>query len=236
MAEGVMFHYRGKATFLHTVDPRVKLLYLLLQSFSLVFLTPSALVIPGVFSVLLALFIRLPLKQYGKEGMVFLLLGMIIFLGRYLTGGTADALPAVSRFFIIVLLGLILMDTTSVDETSSALYWAVSWISPKKAGRLSAHMLLTLSFIPLMFDSVREVREARKARADCPGKHPLRFLVTFLIQVFDILLIKAEEISLALEAREFDGTVHPKPLSFSGRDLLALCICLFVIGAGFLAG
>ncbi len=234
MAEGLVFHYRDADTPVHRIDPRIKLLFLLVQSFAMVFYSFQALIIPGVLSLLLMIIIRIPLTSYARELRVFLFLGGIIFLGRFLSAGADEAGVLTLRFFIIVSLGLVLMDTTAADDAAAAAAWYVGHLSPKLAGILAARLLLTLAFIPMIFDSIREVKDARSARGDSPRRYPLGYTVSFLLQIFEILLVKAEEISLALEARGFTGSMPQRVFKAGFIDLLALLIGCCAVIAGII--
>ncbi len=233
MAEGIMFHYRQADTPLHRTDSRVKLLSLLVLSISIVLLPPKAVFVFSLYALVLALISGLPVVSYLREGKVFLILGLMLFAGRWMSSSLPDALYITGRFFTVVLFGLLLMDSTSVEESAAALYWGVSYISKKRAGILSAQLMLTLAAVPMIFDSVTEIREARQARGDVPRRHPLRFLITFSLQVLDVLLEKADEMSLALESRSFTGTMHPDIPSMHARDYgsLACTAGILIIAA-----
>lgn len=234
MAEAVVFHYREADTPLHRLDPRIKLLTLLALTVTLVLLPLRSAAVIGGYACVIALGAGLPISRFRRELRVFLVLGTFIFLGRYASSDLFEALRSVMQFFTVVLLGLVLMDTTAPEDCASALHWALSFFSPAAAGRFSARLMLTLAFIPILFDSVAEVREARKARCEKPSKRPMRFLLSFLEQTFDIMLVKAEEISLALESRAFTGSMKPKPLRFHLCDLAAAAVTASVTAAALL--
>jgi energy-coupling factor transport system permease protein len=230
MAEGIIFHYQYRGTLLHRLDPRTKMAAIFILSYT-IFTCPSA----GL-SVLLLLFLALSIStafsfgSYVRELTLFFFLGAAVFLGRWLSGGQIiAALTASARFFLAVWGGLLFMDSTSPEQSAQAIYALLKPVRNQKRGKTAAQILLSISFIPLIFDSAGEIREARRSRGEHPMKHPFRYTASFTVQLFDMLLLKAEEYSLALMSRGFDGTMHPEPLSFGRRDAAAAAVFLLIV-------
>ncbi|MCF7946660.1 MAG: energy-coupling factor transporter transmembrane protein EcfT, partial [Spirochaetia bacterium] len=137
------------------------------------------------------------------------------------------------RFFLIVWTGLILMDTTSPEKSSQAIYAFMRPLPGVNRGKAAAQFLLTITFIPLVFDSAREIREARYSRGENPKRRPFRFLLSFTAQLFDVLFLKAEEISMALLSREFQNSMYPGKLTFHLQDAAAIVFSIFTAAAAF---
>ncbi len=228
MAETLIFHCTSRDTVLHRLDARTKLLILLVQSAVTVTLPLHAAAVPLAASIGLALSVRIPVRTYLRELKVFALLALLIAGGRYVsTGIWEESITAAMRFSLVVILGLLFMDSTSPDETASALYRFLSPVSKTLASAASVRLMLTLSLIPAILDSVKEIREARLSRGDSPGRRPLRWMVSFSSQVLETVFDKAASLSDALDARGFTQSFKPVPSAYSWRDAAAWCLFMF---------
>jgi len=160
-------------------------------------------------------------------------MGSIIGLAHYLSSRQLQApLVATLRFASIVLMGIIFADTTAPDDLSRAIGTFLSPIPQLNGYRIGATLELTLSTIPLIFDVVHLVSEARKARNESVWRHPVRRIVSYSSTVFTLLLERAEEMEAALTARNFNPNAKRDTFTFSYRDslLMVFVICFTVLG------
>ncbi|NCC13153.1 MAG: hypothetical protein EOM32_07230, partial [Spirochaetia bacterium] len=86
---------------------------------------------------------------------------------------------------------------------------------------------LTLSILPLIFDASLEVVTARKARLE-RRRNPYTAITSLSSAIFSLLLDKAQELSLALEARNFDPARKRPGLPYSASDLVLLLFTALV--------
>ena len=219
---------------MHKADSRVKLALILLLSVSIFSFKPFSLLLVSTY-VLLGIFIaRIPFMKYRKELTLFFILTVMIVLFRWIGEFTLyQALLAGGRFLVIVLAGLLLTDTTAPEDMTLAIHWILKPIPGIRAAEIATKFSLTISFIPLIFDATQEIREARRSRLENPRRHPLRRLISFGTQVFDLILQKTEEISLALESRLFNPEILHGELRFSRLDLL-LILTSSAVAAGII--
>lgn len=223
MAERLIFHYHDRDTLLHRVDARIKLFSLLFITI-VVFNTPDMMIFP----MLLLLFAagiagRLPLTRYGREFTFFFVFASLIFFTRWLSGNLlTDALFSALRFLTVVAGGILLTDSTSPEEISLSVFWLISPFSRKRAYEFSAAFSLTISFIPMLFDTSSQMSEARKARRDRRFRRPLRRIISMGSGLMDQIIERAEEVSFALESRRFTPYVLHDSLNWRGADSLIL--------------
>lgn len=228
MAETVIFHFTSRDTILHKLDPRTKLLILLVQSAVTFTLPLQALAVPLTASLGLAVSVGIPVKAYLRELRVFFVLTLLIAAGRLAaTGLPMEAVTAALRFTLVVMLGLLFMDSTSPDETASVIFRLISPVSRSLASGAAVRLMLTVALIPLIFDSTKEIREARLSRGDKPSRNPFRWIVSFSSQVLDIVFDKAASLGDALDARGFSQSFYPVPMAVTWRDASAWCLFIF---------
>ena len=223
MAEVMLFHYRDRKTFLNRANPLTKIVLIMLFSYTLlntVILRAAAITIVLVIA---ATVIRLPIRQYRHEIRFFIVMGVVIGVSRYLsTKEVSIAITAVIGFLDIVLMGMVFADTTAPDDLSRSLGSLLSPIPKIKGERIAATLELTLSTVPLLFDVSAQIRDARAARLENRWGHPLKRLVSYASAVFTLLLDRAEDLSMALQARLFDVDAKRDSLPIRSHDAVML--------------
>jgi biotin transport system permease protein len=195
-------------------------LTLLLSSLALHASLPFSLLLTITLTITLLL-IRVPLREYGKEGRYFFIIIMIISISTYLY--LKDVIQTVRiafSFFSMIELSILLMDTTAFDDLSMALGSVLSIISKKRGYRIASTIELTLAMIPLFFDITQSVSFARKARGEKLYRHPIESLTGYVSSVLSLIFVRIEHLELALKARQFDPDRKRETLHFSKRDLL----------------
>ncbi|MDD4082495.1 MAG: energy-coupling factor transporter transmembrane component T [Sphaerochaetaceae bacterium] len=168
-----IFSYRNKNTFLHRLNPIIKLLLMLSIAF-----------IPWYFSlpvlVLSAIIIKLPFIKYLKNLIFFFILAILI----YFSNGWQSSM----RFITIVLSGLILTDTTEPMDLAKSL-------QPVLGRTFALLVQLTLAMLPIVFETCETVRLTRKSRGE-------KFIsLSYLEMILSVLLDKSDEITLAYKTR-----------------------------------
>ncbi|NQT58590.1 MAG: energy-coupling factor transporter transmembrane protein EcfT [Bacteroidetes bacterium] len=234
MAERLIFHYQARNSIIHRIDPRIKIIIIFTISAAMFAVNPLQFAVLCGYVLSGCLIARLPFTKYRKELRFFLLLLILIVLSRWISSKSLiSSLYYGARFILIVAAGLLLTDTTAPEDLTLALYWFLrpfKFLNPK---RTAVRFNLTVSFIPIIFDSVLEIKEARKSRLDNTWRNPIKRIISFSSQIFDLILQKAEEISYALEARLFDEEILHGSISFRKMDFAVLILTLGII-AGLL--
>ncbi len=230
MAERLIFHYHDRKTIAHSLDPRSKMFTLFVLTLSLLNLNTTGFLLMLPYLALALITARMPVRAYRKEIIFFVGFSVMIFLMRWWgSGNPITAITAAGRFFSVVVMGLILSDTTSPNEMSLAIYWILKPFSKEFASNTAAKLNLTVSFFPVIFDASKEIQEARRSRHEDARRQPLRRLVSIGRQLFDLLLDRAEEISYALESRCFTPSIMHGRLDWRFRDTVYLLISTIYI-------
>lgn len=226
MAELNLFHYLPGVTLLHRLDPRSKLLLILaavLTALSGSLLQLSALCL---YLGLLFALAHLDPRRFGRELLVFALLAALIALPRALAGRPAAGAIAAWRFLIVVLSGILFTATTSPRELHGTVQWLLRPLPGIRAGAVATHISLTLLFIPLLFDTIAEVREARKARYAEGLRNPLARIRGLAVPLLEKLLQQIDEVASAMESRCYREDAVRLRLEFDKSQLLRTLLLL----------
>ncbi len=243
-------------SFLHRLDPRLKIIYLLFFSvifflpvsvvkyysaFALIFISSSVSV--GIRNTLSPLKVIMPLiflimlltPLFHTGGTVILRSGSFTILT---SSGLSETLHLVGRFLGVTLLFFIFLRTTRIDDFILALRYF--GLSHKNAVVIT----ITLRYIPYLMSVYVNTVDAHKMRLTVntriPGKwnFPSRF--RNLLSVLTSVLIQAVKgipvLAMALETRGFGRkTEHGSRRKMKGfRELLADIILSLIIFLGIL--
>lgn len=229
MAEALIFHYRQQNTILCKANPLTKVAATI--AICLVILSIS---LNGLLLVSAALLIathvqKLPWGRYKRELKYFAFLLLLILITEYLaTQSYVAASAAFTRFVCIILCGLLIADSTAPDDLARSLGGILERIPFIHGWEVASSIELTLSILPMIFDATLEVVTARKARLQ-RNRNPLGSLTSLVSGIFNLLLDKAEDLSLALEARQFDPA-RPRPrLPYTYVDVLLFTLVLVLL-------
>lgn len=233
MAEINILHYQPGASALHRLDPRLKLLLLLLYLIAAFEAQPAALLTLPPMLLLGSRTARLRFRDFRRELVVFIVLGGLIFASQFLTqqqyGLAFAARLAANRlifFLLVVWMGILFTAVTDPGELYTVLRWLFTPVPGIPAHRIAAQTSFTLVMIPLLLDSLHEIREARKVRGIEGRKNPILRIRSLLDPLFEKLLSQMQDFSLALEARCYREDVPRSPLRFRGSDLRTSLIAL----------
>jgi len=231
MAESLIFHYQKGDSFLHNTDVLIKLTGMLCLSFLLVpvSLLRLAIIFPVIILAHSASLIRI--KSYLREGVFFVIMGAVILIANTFSSGSfLIGIVRFIRFYLILWLALIFTFTTDPMHVSSGIYRIVKPIPLIPARRFSTILGLSLTILPLILDQIREIREAMLSRGGWAGRTPFRNIVGLGLPLIDGVLIKAEDLSNAMESRLFTEDATP-PERQSGLQGYKIIIILFISAA-----
>ena len=246
MASLLIFHHNPRKTFLHRLDPRLKLV-LMAVSASVIFVTPGRglpVIAAGLAAAMAAG--RVPALRILKNGLPLWILIGILFLSR--AAGT-PGLPAAAegflrlipvtreglrlgardagRLVLLVFLGHLFISVTPVSDIRNAVR---ALINPLAA------LLMGLSFtmIPELLDTAEEIFGALACRGLSLRRHPYRSLLLFGSLFARKTASKAGRVAEALEARNYRHDRSWKPMKFEKRDLTAALFTVSVLAAALL--
>ena len=249
--------FPGKSV-IHRLDPRTKLLVLILYIVSL-FLAKSYLSYALVlaFLVTATLLGHIPFKAMTrglKPMLIFILFtavlnlfytkgGRLLFEWKFIhiyTGGVRTAFFMVLRILLLICGTFLLTYTTSPIALTDALE---RLLNPLKKLHVPVHelammMCIALRFIPTLIEETDKIISAQKARgADFETGNLLRrakALVPILVPLFVSAFRRAEELATAMECRCYhggEGRTRLKVLHYATLDYLAFLIGLALLAA-----
>jgi len=242
MAELSSFSYRPGFSFIHKIDTRFKLLFIVIIGISsLKTSLPGILLLslPVVFGLVM---VGISLWQVVRDLSVFIFFLAFIFAVRAFSAGgtvlldifgmslTYDGLIEGSivclRIFLIVLLGLLFTATTRTAEVKAAIDWILRPFPFISGGRVSTMAGLMMRFIPVIFGQARETSSAQKARCIENRKNPVYRMVKFSIPLLERIFYDAGRISMAMEARCYSDIRTGQKLSSKINDWVSLLVII----------
>ncbi|MGD1821276.1 MAG: energy-coupling factor transporter transmembrane component T family protein [Pleomorphochaeta sp.] len=234
MAQALIFHYRDAETFLHKINPFIKLLTLLLLCTSLVTATLINTLIILFVTFLIMGITKLPIIKYGKELTFFVIISLIILITSFLSGENyIEIINSVLKFDTAVLMSFLLADSTDPSDIARSLAKVIDKIPFVNGWRFASQVELTLMCIPLIFDVSQAISEARISRLEIINKHPIRYLKSYTISLIDNLLNKIDIIAYALDSRGYNSDIERETLKYSFKDFIFLFCVLLLIGINY---
>lgn len=246
-------------SFMHRLDPRMKLLLTVLYVVSL-FIVPSfwGFLVIGAVVALVVLFSGVSLKVVfrGLKPLLFIIVFTAFF--NILYGGGEPLFPNIAwlswiktdgvrnALFMIIRIVLLILGTSYLTYTTSPVMLTDAMervMRPLKVFRFPVHelammMTIALRFIPTLIDETDKIINAQKARgADFETGNIVRrakALIPILIPLLISAFRRAEELADAMECRCYqggEGRTRYKVYSFSWRDWVALGIMLLAMAA-----
>ncbi len=241
------YDYIYRDSVIHKLDPRIKILWLVGLSF-LVFIVNNNVLVLELFGIVLLsiLLSKLPLRSVWNSSKLFIIgftIGYVVLFSLLLWDfkkGAVDGLFFSIKFLVLVLSSIVFAMSTSPRDLM------LSMTKMKIPYELAFMLTLAIRFVPVITREINHVIDAQKARAHkikFSLFKPIKSMETFfpiLIPTFHLLLIKAFDLSLSIEARAFRSKpkrTYPPRLRFKFKDYfaLALLIIVFVYFSGYLA-
>lgn len=250
--------YYPSKSFVHRMDPRVKILFLIVYIVA-VFLSSNfyALGACAATFLLIAIFSGVPFYKLLRsvKAVAFLLVFMTVLNLFFYQGETVwwswkfititkeavyYTIFLAARLFLLVLGSSLLTLTTTPVSLADGVE---SLLLPLKIIRFPVHelaliMSIALRFIPILTDEAGRIMNAQKARGTDFETGGMIKRVKAIVPVLVPLLIsafrRADELGDAMDARCYSGSkvrTKYKKLTFGWRDLIAA-----VLGVGLLTG
>ncbi len=244
MADTVAFRFRSGTGFLHRMDPRFKMITLAAISLSLCGAGVVGLLVLTVLFIILALDCGLQLKTVVLEFRYFIFFLLVVFIARCFTEpgeavvsirsiviskrGVIEGALAAWRLALIFLLGLLMSISTRPKEIRVAVENLLAPIPFVKERRIAVMIGLVVRFIPVILSLAADVSAAQRARAVEQRRNPFYRLSCFVLPLLRRTIDRAEKLTIAMEARCFDGeraTVH---MVAQIRDYYSLVFVFFL--------
>lgn len=239
-------------TFIHNLDPRIKIIATLIYMIGIFFVESFYMYIPILIFILAIIFIA-KLNPIQMLKSLKPLLFVIIFTGILnilITPG--EVLFTVWKFvvtkegliraaFMSIRIVLLVMGTSILTLTTSAISLTDGLegvMSPLKIVKFPAHELsmmisIALRFIPTLFEEADKIRKAQMARGASFDTGNIfqkaKSMIPLLVPLFLNSFRRADELATAMVSRCYrgsEGRTRLNPLKMKTKDFLAL---LFVI-------
>ena len=223
--------YIPKDSLIHNLDPRAKMISVLFQVTS-VMLVKNLLgyIIPVAFFVLFMALSRIKPVVYLRslKSMWFLIVFAVVV--QYFIGGISSSLYIGLRLSLIFLFATMFTYTTPPLLTARGIVDILKYFGIKDEQREDFGMMLAISirFIPILLDEADRIIKAQISRGAKYSEKGLRNKLSAITSIIIPLLVsslrKAEELSLALQARKYGITkrTHYYTLNWSRRDTVYL--------------
>ncbi len=242
---------------LHRMDPRTKLLLLLVLMASIfVFDTPGGYAVLTGGTFLLVTFSGVPMSMYFRSLrplwwiLVFTFLIHLcatpgeVFFHIWIFDMTKEGLTR--GFFLCLRLMLLILFSSLLTFTTSPLSLTDGMerlLRPLKVVGVPAHelammMTIALRFVPTLIEEMDTIMKAQQSRgADFSSGNVvkrMRHLVPILVPLFISSFRRADELAVAMEARCYrggEGRTRMKELCIGGIDYAAVSITVLVLAA-----
>ncbi len=208
-----MFIFRKEDKFLNNIDPRVKLLTLIILMVP-VFLTFNPLFYIALFAFLLMQTFMLANSRrifFSLKGIVKLLIMFYIVI--YIFNAYPNFLNleaaylsfiSIFRFFLLVYMFTLFFTTTYTDDLAQALY------KLKIPYHIAYALVLSVRFVPTVAKDIIQIYDAQRSRGlelDKGGFFErLRKMLPILIPAFIISILRVDFVAEALESRAFGSS------------------------------
>ena len=238
-------------SFVHKLDPRTKLLAVVLYIVAL-FLAKSFLTY-GIMFLLLAVSIaisKVPLRSIvrGLKPVVFIVVFTAILNLFYTPGDhvlvkvwifTITLEGVFNAFFMVVRILMLIAGTFLLTYTTSPILLTdalESLLGPLKKIKVPVHelamiMSIALRFIPTLIEETDKIMSAQRARgADFESGNLIqraKALIPLLVPLFISAFRRADELAVAMECRCYhggEGRTRLRQLRYAGRDYFVLAL------------
>jgi len=241
MPEKQLFHYAHKNTPIHQLDPRIKLLQLIVFSFTVLTTGGWGMLILYSFLVFAMGIARVNILHILRDAIPFLIFLCAVFLFSILgssQGGETNQFGKgsvfVFGFLFVFLISSFLINTTPLKDLRKSVVWFLKPVPFIKEKEFALMFTFTIALIPQLFDIAGEIGDAQKARGMNKSR-PLTRIKVFGTNMLKHAVLKAEERIQALEARGLteNRTEIPIEAETSGLTvsaaLLPFIVCAAVI-------
>lgn len=246
-------------SFIHKLDPRVKILLSIIYIINLFVINNfKGYIFVLIFTAVAIVISRVPFK-YIYKGLkpVFILLLITALLNVFMTGGNSGENPLwhwkflkiykaglILAGFMIVRLVFLIIGTSLLTLTTSPIELTDGLekiLNPFRKIGLPAHelammMTIALRFIPTLMDETDKIMKAQMARgADFESGNLVnraKNLIPLLVPLFISSFRRADELAMAMEARCYrggEGRTRMKILKLHNIDFVAIAITVFLI-------
>lgn len=238
--------YYPADSFIHHLDPRVKLLGTLAYIVTLFFVVqPTLFIIPLVAILLLYHLSKVPVRYIfkGLSPFIVLLVFTFIFRGFFTDGtplfslgpvtlteqGLGKAIQLIARIVLMIMCVSLLTYTTTPNNLAQGLVKLCAWLEKfhLPVQDMAIMVEITFRFIPIMIEETNVIIDVQVARGvdfHCKSIWKrMKNMVMIVIPLFMNSLRRSDELAMAMETRGFrdaNQRTHLYTLSYDKADHL----------------
>ena len=225
--------YKHKKSFIHTLDPRFKLLYVIFLSILIFFIDSSNKIL--IFSLFIALTILLSKLEtknliIGLKPFYFIFIFIFLMYVLFSRSKLEQGLIAIWRVLMLILMSLVLTYTTTISNLVAAIEkllkpFKVLNVKPRN---VAVMISIAIRFIPVMVVNLERLKDAMLARLADFRK--LRNIKLLMLALLERMFKSASNLSDALQSRLYNENVESqKVLKLKLYDYLSLAIVIFLV-------
>ncbi|MDO4312432.1 MAG: energy-coupling factor transporter transmembrane component T [Eubacteriales bacterium] len=239
--------YYAEDSVIHTLDPRTKLMGVLIYVVAL-FLVKNSYVYFIFLALILMLYrvskVPLSFLLKGLRGIILLLIFTFIFRLNSTPGaeiahiwkitvteeGMAKAISLTSRIALMIVGASLLSYTTTPKEMADGMEKAFSFLEKLHIPihDMAVIVMIAFRFIPIMLEEMNVLMDAQAARGvefdKCSILKKCKNVFTLLMPLFLSTVRRASDLAMAMEARGYSGdgkTSKMYPLAYKHCDTMA---------------
>ncbi len=245
-----VFSYRPGTSLLHRLDPRFKLLFMVMLSLGTLNTGFPGLTLATLIIVSTLLAAQVNITSVPRELKVFPFFLLFIFIARSLTTGGEQLFAFHSvgpskqglllgaqvcwRLTLVVLisLGFIASSTSAEIKAAVEFYFVRVPFIPEK--RVSVMLSLLIRFIPIIMLQVQETHDAQKSRCVELRRNPVYRLVKLSIPVLHRIFQNGDQLAIAMASRCYNEertgpTLRASMIDWGSLILLTIFVVLIQI-------
>ncbi len=224
--------YYQKESIIHSLDPRTKLVFLLLYIANVFYFNSiSTLLLSAVFLFSLILLSRVPLSYFfrgtGKLIILFSIFGLLILLTE--ENGERKAIFMIVRMVLVLLSSTLLTLTTRPKKIAEGIEKALGkGVLKKNIHVFATIIMIAFRFLPILSDEANKIIEAQKSRGlDFEQKNiftKARLSLSILVPLFVSAYKRADELAYAMDNRAYSSngeTTSLYPLKYKRSDYIS---------------
>ncbi len=245
MARLTPFGYRPGKSILHRLDARLKFFMVCAIGLSMVKAGPVAVAGYSVLACAGFKISRIPVIETCHALRFFFLLLFFVWTARALSDpgtplfqwagisvtreGLFSGLLMTSKFFLIMVTGLIFSSTTAIKDVKASVQWALAPVPLIPENRVAVMIGLSLGFIPMIFKQGGQIADARQARCANQIKNPVKRTIGLALPLIKKTFASADYIALAMASRLYSDDRTPPSFSPSGKEPAFILLTLVVV-------
>jgi len=135
-----------------------------------------------------------------------------------------------TRFFTIMLMGIVFASTTKPSLVKSGVEWflkPVPFIPEKQAAVM---IMLFLRFMPLILEQAKIIKDAHKARCADLEKNPVKKAVRLAVPLLKKTFLSADQLAAAMASRSYSQQRTDPEFYPSGNEGL-ICVAVIFLSA-----